>query len=159
MSSLSGFFFFFFLPHRVACGISDLWPGMELRASKQSPNHWTTAEVPVSHYLPLKLSLVFCSLTVMWLEKMNSSSSFSRRCFLYLENGFIHRFWETLSCLSLQVLHLIHSLYSLFPELLIGLRWVLPNRWLFFLNVPFLSLCDTLKTIFNSLLSLFISTV
>ena len=47
------FFFFFFWPRHVACGTLVPWPGIEpgpLAVKVQSPDHWTTREVP---YKPL----------------------------------------------------------------------------------------------------------
>ena len=44
-----GFFFFFFWPHRMACGILVPQPGIEpgtMAVKMLSPNHWTTRKFP-----------------------------------------------------------------------------------------------------------------
>ena len=49
-SNIQSFFFFFFWPHRVACGILAPWPGIEPvfpAVEARSPNHGTASEFPI----------------------------------------------------------------------------------------------------------------
>ena len=59
-------FFFYFLPHHAACGILTPRPGIEPispAVEAQSPNHWTTRELPTHTYFLNKTiyKIRFCS--------------------------------------------------------------------------------------------------
>lgn len=111
---------------------------------------------------------MFCGLTIMWLEQTNSYLFFSDWCFLYLENGFVHQFWESLRFYLFKYFISSILFISFFLEFLLDLHrilpWVLPNYWLFFLIfhlfVTVLHFENTLKSpSFNSVFSVIKSTV
>ena len=96
--SWKAFSFFFFWPHRAACGILVPQPGIEprpLAVEAQSPNHWTAGEVPL---VSLLICLFFST------SKLLSFSSFSFKNPNFGLKWMISKF---LSCLDSYTLFLI----------------------------------------------------